>query len=170
MMHDIAQEQPPTNCRACVLAGWMFKAAVASIFLGTTALTILLTITSAREVSEILALPLMFFAIGIVAVVGVFLTVALIAYPIRLFWKRPLSVLSMTVGSGLAGGLIYSAPMIISAYEAFHIRSGLMIGDGSTRAAINGVLALFAVGALYGGIFGHVYGRLEVHGQQGSQL
>ena len=163
-MHDIAQEQPRTNCRACVLAGWMLKAAAASVFIGTAVVSTFFTITSARGAPDLTMLPFIFLGVGMWAVIGVFCVVALIAFPVRLFWKRPLSLGFTTVGCALAGGLIYGSPTLLWLYQTDV--SQLIMGEGHPVNVIDVVLPTLLIGTLYGAIFGYVYGRLEVHGRQ----
>jgi hypothetical protein len=152
----------PAGCeRLWLLLGWMSQAAIMAIVIGTLLLSVVLTIGIYNKASELLALPSIVVAVGIVATIAVFLTVALIALPIRFIWKRPLSVMTMAVGSASAGGLIYSAQTVLLIYDSFVIKTGVIIGDGSLRQALHGALLMFAIGAMYGGIFGYVYGRLE---------
>ncbi len=137
---------------------WMLGASQVAVVVGSILFSFAATIGTSGTLID---LGGTLIAVAIVAAVGVNLVVIFVAYPIRLVWKRKLSVAFMAIGSALAGGLVFSGQMAFTAYEAFYLKTGVQIGDGSTFDAVWGVTALFMIGALYGGLFGLSYGVLE---------
>ncbi len=148
------------NSRSGQIFIWMLGAGQVAVVVGSLIFSLVAVFFSRGGLLDVGGL---FLAVALVAAIGVNLVVVLVAYPIRLLWKRPLSIAFMAIGSALAGGLAFCSRSAFAALEAYNLsRNGVHIRDSLTVDAMAwAATVLFMIGALYGGVFGLSYGLLE---------